>query len=302
MVRLALSRERVVFDGETLQLPLPDGPGRALKLTIGAVQDQIPIYLAAIGPRNTTLAGEIADGWLPTFFSPENVGEFRELLQAGADRAGRTLDDFDIAPTVQVFISDDHAAARDLMRPILALYIGGMGSRKQNFYKSLVERYGFGDAAAKVQDLYLDGKRVEAGAALPDELIDMISLCGPRDVVRERLGAFRDAGVGTLIVSPMAFDLAGPPRAAARRRRAERLSEPARVARAGGAARGVAAALLSGRVRRRRPRVPDARARRRARPARPRGHVRDLDAMARARRGRRDAVRRRAGVPGVPDP
>ena len=144
VVRLALSRERVVFDGETLQLPLPDGPGRALKLTIGAVQDQIPIYLAAIGPRNTTLAGEIADGWLPTFFSPENVGEFRELLQAGADRAGRTLDDFDIAPTVQVFISDDRAAARDLMRPILALYIGGMGSRKQNFYKSLVERYGFG--------------------------------------------------------------------------------------------------------------------------------------------------------------
>jgi F420-dependent oxidoreductase-like protein len=209
VVRMALSRERVVFEGETLQLPLPDGPGRALKLTIGAVQEQIPIYLAAIGPRNTTLAGEIADGWLPTFFSPENVGEFRELLQAGADRAGRTLDGFDVAPTVQVYVSDDRAAARDLMRPILALYIGGMGSRRQNFYKSLVERYGFGDAAAKVQDLYLDGKRVEAGAALPDELIDMISLCGPRDVVRERLAAFREAGVGTLIVSPMAFDLQG---------------------------------------------------------------------------------------------
>ena len=106
-------------------------PGRALKLTIAPVQDRIPIYLAAIGPRNTTLAGEIADGWLPTFFSPEHVGEFRELLQEGADRAGRTLDGFDIAPTVQVFISDDHAAARDLMRPILALYIGGMGSRNR---------------------------------------------------------------------------------------------------------------------------------------------------------------------------
>jgi F420-dependent oxidoreductase-like protein len=209
VVRIALSRERVVFEGETLQLPLPDGPGRPLKLTIEPVQDRIPIYLAAIGPRNTTLAGEIADGWLPTFFSPENVGEFRQLLRAGADRAGRSLDGFDIAPTVQVYISDDHAAARDLMRPILALYIGGMGSRKQNFYKSLVERYGFADAAAKVQDLYLDGKRVEAGAALPDELIDMISLCGPRDAVRERLGAFREAGVGTLIVSPMAFDLPG---------------------------------------------------------------------------------------------
>ena len=206
VVRLALSRRRVIYQGQTLQLPLPDGPGKALKLTIAPAQEQIPLYLAAIGPNNTKLAGEIADGWLPTFFSPENVGEFRELLQAGAARRGRTLDGFDIAPTVQVYISDDRAAARDLMRPILALYIGGMGSRKQNFYKSLVERYGFADAAATVQDLYLDGKRAEAGAALPDELIDMVSLCGPRDVVRERLDAFRDAGVGTLIVSPMAHD------------------------------------------------------------------------------------------------
>jgi F420-dependent oxidoreductase-like protein len=206
VVRKALSRERLEFKGETLELPLPDGPGKALKLTIAPRQERIPIYLAAIGPRNTALAGEITDGWIPTFFSPEHIADFRELLQEGADRAGRSLEGFDIAPTVQTYVSDDRTAARDLMRPGLALYIGGMGSRKQNFYNALVQRYGFEDAAREVQDLYLDGKRAEAGAALPDELIDMVCLCGPRDVVRERLGAYRDAGVGTLMVAPMAFD------------------------------------------------------------------------------------------------
>src|SRR5947209_5760252 len=205
VVRMALARERVEYHGETIELPLPDGPGKALKLMISPQQERIPVYLAAIGPRNTALAGEIADGWIPTFFSPEYVSEFRALLQEGAERAGRTLESFDIAPTVNAYVSDDRAAARDLMRPILALYIGGMGSRKQNFYNNLVQRYGFDAAAAEIQDLYLAGKKEAAGAAIPDELIDMVSLCGPRDVVRERLAAFRDAGVGTLMVTPMAF-------------------------------------------------------------------------------------------------
>jgi len=205
VVRMALARERLQFQGETLELPLPDGPGKALKLMISPVQERIPIYLAAIGPKNTALAGEIADGWIPTFFSPEYVADFRALLEEGATRSGRSLDGFDIAPTVQSYISEDRAAARDLMRPVLALYIGGMGSRKQNFYNNLVQRYGFEDAAREVQDLYLEGKKAEAGEALPDELIDMITLCGPRDVVRERIAAFRDAGVGTLMVMPMAF-------------------------------------------------------------------------------------------------
>jgi F420-dependent oxidoreductase-like protein len=205
VVRKALSRERLEFKGETLELPLPDGPGKALKLMINPVQERIPIFLAAIGPKNTALAGEIADGWLPTFFSPEYVADFRTLLQEGADRAGRSLDGFEIAPTVQSYVSDDREAARNLMRPGLALYIGGMGSRKQNFYNKLVGRYGFEAAAEEVQDLYLEGKKIEAGEALPDELIDMITLCGPRDVVRERIEAFRDAGVGTLMVMPMAF-------------------------------------------------------------------------------------------------
>ncbi len=203
VVRMALRRERLVYHGQTLELPLPDGPGKPLKLTIAPVQDQIPIYLAAIGPRNTALAGEIADGWLPTFFSPEHVNVFRARLQEGADRAGRSLEGFEIAPQVSVHISDDIKAARDFIRPMLALYVGGMGSREQNFYNALVCEYGFEQAAAEVQDLYLAGDRDAACRALPDELIDLVSLVGPREHVAERLAAYRSAGVGTLLASPL---------------------------------------------------------------------------------------------------
>jgi F420-dependent oxidoreductase-like protein len=205
VVRMALARERVVFKGETLELPLPDGPGKALKLTIAPVQDEIPIYLAAIGPNNTRLAGEIADGWIPTLLSPEHLAQFRPLLEEGAASSGRSLDGFDIAPTVNLCISDDAEAARDVMRPVMALYVGGMGSREKNFYNQLVQRYGFEDAAKEVQDLYLEGKKEEAAAALPAELIDKVALCGPADRVRERLEVYREAGVGTLGITPMAF-------------------------------------------------------------------------------------------------
>ncbi|MBV8220677.1 MAG: LLM class F420-dependent oxidoreductase [Solirubrobacterales bacterium] len=208
VLRLALARERVEYQGETLELPLPDGPGKPLKLMISPVQERVPIYLAAIGPKNTALAGEIADGWIPTFFSPEHVSEVRGLLASGATRAGRSLEGFEMAPSVSTYVSDDREAARNLMRPVLALYIGGMGSRKQNFYNQLVQRYGFEEAARNVQDLYLDGKKEEAAAALPDELIDLVTLCGPKEHVRDRLAAFRDAGVGTLMVSPMVFTAA----------------------------------------------------------------------------------------------
>jgi F420-dependent oxidoreductase-like protein len=207
VLRMMLARERVEYHGETLELPLPDGPGKALKLMIAPVQEQIQIYLAAIGPKNTALAGEIADGWLPTFFSPEHVGHLRGLLQEGADRAGRTLENFQIVPTVSAYVSDDREMARNLMRPVLSLYIGGMGSREKNFYNQLVQRYGFEQAAKEVQDLYLEGKKAEAGDAVPDELIDMVCVCGPRDHVRDRIAAFRDAGVSTLAVTPMAFSL-----------------------------------------------------------------------------------------------
>lgn len=203
VVRMALRKERVSYNGETLELPLPNGPGKALKLTIAPVQEKIPIYLAAIGPKNTELAGEIADGWLPFLFAPESVEEFKSLLEGGAARSGRSLDDFDIAPNVNISINDDIDAARDTMRPLLALYIGGMGSKDKNFYTKLMERYGFGEAAHKVQDLYLDGKKDEAAAAIPPDLIDLVTLCGPADAVRDRLAAYRDAGVGTLICTPM---------------------------------------------------------------------------------------------------
>jgi F420-dependent oxidoreductase-like protein len=205
VVRMALARERVAFHGETLELPLPDGPGKALKLTIAPVQERIPIYLAAIGPKNTALAGEIADGWIPTLFAPEHVAEFQTHLEEGAARAGRSLEHFDIAPTVNVSITDDLEQGRNAMRPYLALYIGGMGSREQNFYNRLAQRYGFEEAAKTVQDLYLEGKREEACAALPEELIDLVTLCGPQDVVRERLRIYREAGVGTLMITPMAW-------------------------------------------------------------------------------------------------
>jgi F420-dependent oxidoreductase-like protein len=205
VVRMALARERVQYDGETITLPLPDGPGKALKLTIAPVQDSIPIYLAAIGPKNTALAGEIADGWIPTLLSPEHLPELRSSLEEGAAKAGRSLEHFDISPTVNVFISDDADKARDLMRPFIALYVGGMGSRDKNFYNNLVQRYGFEDAAREVQDLYLEGRKDEAAAALPADLIDLVTLSGPRDRVKERLAIYRDAGVGTLGITPMAW-------------------------------------------------------------------------------------------------
>jgi F420-dependent oxidoreductase-like protein len=208
VVRMALAHQKVEFQGETMELPLPDGPGKALKLTIRPVQDAIPIYLAAIGPKNVALAGEIADGWLPIFYSPEHTAELGAPLMEGAQRAGRSLEDFRISPTVNVLINDDIESARNALRPMLALYVGGMGSREQNFYNRLVSSYGFEQAAREVQDLYLAGRRSEAMAALPDELIDLVTIVGPRDRAKEKIRAFREAGVDTLIVSGMAIDTA----------------------------------------------------------------------------------------------
>ncbi len=207
VLRMALARERVEYHGETLELPLPEGPGKALKLTIAPVQERIPIYIAAIGPKNTQLAAEIADGIIPTLFSPEHVAVMRTEVDAGIARAGggKTIADVDIAPQVQVYVGEDWEAARNLMRPFLALYVGGMGSREQNFYNQLVRRYGFDEAGGEIQDLYLAGRKDEAMAAIPDELIDTVALCGPKEHVRERLAAYREAGVGTLGVTPVAW-------------------------------------------------------------------------------------------------
>ncbi len=207
VLRMALARERVQFKSDSLELPLPDGPGKALKLTIAPVQERIPIYIAAIGPKNTQLAGEIADGVIPTMFSPEHASVMRDELKIGVERAGngKTIDDVEMAPGVSTYVGDDIEAGRNMMRPILALYIGGMGSRDKNFYNAMICRYGFEDAAKEIQDLYLEGKKEEAMAAIPEDLIDVTCLCGPLEHVRERIAAYREAGVGTLAITPMAF-------------------------------------------------------------------------------------------------
>ncbi|MEV4420145.1 LLM class F420-dependent oxidoreductase [Patulibacter sp. NPDC049589] len=204
ILRTTLRRERLEYDGEVFRLPIPGGPGKALKLTIAPVQEQIPIYLAALGPKNTALAGEIMDGWIPVLFSPEHVDVLRPHLAAGAARAGRDPDAVRIAPMVNVVVTDDPAAGRDVLRPFLALYLGGMGSRKNNFYVNVVSEYGFADAARRVQELYLEGRTDEAAAALPDDLIDAVSIVGRPDVVRDRLRAFAAAGVDTVMCAAVA--------------------------------------------------------------------------------------------------
>ena len=206
IVRKALARETVSYDGDIYKLPRPNGTGlgKPLKLIIRPVQERIPIYLAAIGPKNTALAAEIADGWLPTLFAPEHLDAFRPSLKEGAARAGRSPDDLDITPQTTLAIYDDIEHARNFMRPYLALYIGGMGAREKNFYSQLVTRYGYGDAAAEIQDLYLSGKQAEAMAKIPADLIDKVALTGPKERVKERLEAYREAGVGTLLVTPAA--------------------------------------------------------------------------------------------------
>ncbi|WP_354701556.1 Putative coenzyme F420-dependent oxidoreductase [Paraconexibacter sp. AEG42_29] len=205
VVRQALRREPLTYDGETLQLP--GGGQRAIKLMIAPLQDEVPIYLPSIGPNATRMVGEIADGWLPIFFSPEHVPVIRESLDEGIAAAGRTAADVKVAPTVYGRIEDDADAARDATREVTALYVGGMGSRAKNFYNAQMVRYGFGDAARKVQDLYLDGHKDEAAAALPIELLDTVGLCGTVDSVAGRLAAYRDAGVDELLVSIVADGL-----------------------------------------------------------------------------------------------
>ncbi len=206
ILRMALARETVSYDGEFYKLPLPNGTGlgKPLKLIIRPVQERIPIYLAAIGPKNTALAAEIADGWLPTLFAPDHLDVFRPSLEEGAAKAGRPPGALAIAPQTSLAIYDDLEQARDFMRPYLALYIGGMGAREKNFYSKLVTRYGYGDAAAEIQDLYLAGKQAEAMAKIPADLIDKVALVGSKARVKERLGAYRDAGVETLLVTPAA--------------------------------------------------------------------------------------------------
>jgi F420-dependent oxidoreductase-like protein len=198
IVNLALSRKPVEYAGEHYTLPLPDGPGKALRLTLHPVRDHIPIYLAAVGPKNLELAGEIADGWLSVFYAPEYSEELNAHIAAGRARVDKKLDGFDIVANVPVVIGDDVAACAELVRNYAALYVGGMGSRKQNFYNQLATRMGYGDAAREVQDLYLAKRHRDAAAAVPLEFIDRTSLLGPVDRIAERMRAYAEAGVTTL--------------------------------------------------------------------------------------------------------
>src|SRR5256884_820423 len=196
IVRAALRRDALEFHGDQYDIPYSGddatGLGKPLKLLVRPLRASIPIYLAALSPKNVRTAFEIADGWLPIYFSPERA----------RDAFGyEPRDGFDIAPSVNVVVSDDLEAARDMMRPGLALYIGGMGARGANFYNALFRRYGYEAEAERIQELYLDGKQREAIAAVPDALIDDVSLVGPRERIAERLDAWRESGPTTLLVA-----------------------------------------------------------------------------------------------------
>jgi F420-dependent oxidoreductase-like protein len=204
IVREILKREKPLeHHGEHYDIPTRSGAGlgKPLKLIIHPLRSEIPIYLAAIGPKNVALAAEIADGWLPIFFSPHRVNVYQEWLDEGFAKAGggKNLSSFDIAPTVMIQMGDDMANCRNMIKPHLALYIGGMGAREKNFYFNLACRYGYEEAANKIQDLYLAGKKLEAVTVVPDELVDEIALCGPRERIADRLAAWKECGITTLI-------------------------------------------------------------------------------------------------------
>jgi F420-dependent oxidoreductase-like protein len=207
IVRLVLARRTVHYKGDHWTLPLPDGPGKALSLTIHLVREHIPIYLASVGPKNLELAGEIADGWLAIFFAPEHAEESLQHVRAGRAKAGKDMAGFDVVPSVPVVMGDDLAACAGALRGYAALYVGGMGSREQNFYNRLAVRMGFADAARDVQDLYLAKRHRDAAAAVPFEFIDQTSLIGPPGRIAQRLRTYAEAGVTTLSITPQAATL-----------------------------------------------------------------------------------------------
>lgn len=206
--RMFARDEPVAFEGEHYRLPYTgegaSGLGKPLKLMHKPKNPDLPIYIAAIGPRNVQLTAEIADGWLPVFLSPQRMSEvYGNNLTAGFALSGEDdkAERFDIAPTLGALVTDDLDSGRLSMKPFIALYIGGMGARNKNFYNDLACRYGYADAAEQIQDLYLSGKKMEATMAVPDELVDELTLVGPKERVADRLDMWRDAGVTTMIVS-----------------------------------------------------------------------------------------------------
>lgn len=208
IVRRAMSRERLSYEGDHWTLPLPGGPGKPIKLTVHPEREEIPLYIAAIGPKNLQQTGEIADGALLIFFSPEHAAETTlQHLRTGREAAGRTLDGFDVCPTVPMALGDDIDALADIFRPYTALYVGGMGSRKQNFYNALAQRMGYEKEAEEIQEKYLAREKDAAAAAVPRQLIDSTTLLGSVERIADRMQAYADAGVTTLSLTPAGFTL-----------------------------------------------------------------------------------------------
>ena len=193
IVRQVLRRDRLEYDGEIFKLDT------GLKLLARPLRAELPIFLATLTPAGLRLTGELADGWIPTLFSPQHMDAFRPYLEEGARVSGRSLESLEIAPYVQVLVDDDRARAQDALRPWVALYVGGMGSKQKNFYNEVVSRYGFEREARQIQDLYLGGKKLEAIRSVPPALIDSIAIAGPEDFVRERIAAWASAGVTLLL-------------------------------------------------------------------------------------------------------
>ncbi len=213
IVKQIVAREgRLEYEGKHFKLPLTEGEGvtgqgKALKLNIHPVRNEIPVYVGAIGRRSVEFAAEVCEGWIPIFFSVDEwESAWGEHIEAGLAKGGRSREDFAVSPSVQVAIDGDLDTARSVVKAGLLLYLGGMGSRKTNFYVDLTHRFGFGEVADRVQSLYLDGKRDEAYAAIPDELVDATSMIGTADEVEARVRAFEQAGVDRMIVSPVHGD------------------------------------------------------------------------------------------------
>jgi F420-dependent oxidoreductase-like protein len=211
--RLVWRRERVSYEGRHYTLPVPPeegtGLGKPLKMITRPVRERIPIYVASLGPRNVEMTAEIADGWLPFLFEPTRAPDvWGEALAAGAAKRSPELGPLEVAVNAGlVAVGDDAAGLRDLARPMVALYVGGMGARGRNFYNDVVSRYGFEAEAREIQDLYLDGQKDEAARAIPDEMLAAATLCGPEGYVRERLAAYREAGVTSINATPIAQDV-----------------------------------------------------------------------------------------------
>ncbi|WP_440097814.1 LLM class F420-dependent oxidoreductase [Streptosporangium sp. H16] len=202
-------RERLTYEGRHYTVPLPAGQGtglgKPLKLINHPVRDRIPVVIAAIGPKNVELSAELAEGWEPIFYVPEKAADvWGASLAAGKARRDPALGELDVIAQAPLAIGDDVSGWLELGRPMAALYIGGMGAKGKNFYNDLARRYGYEKEAEQIQNLYLDGKKDEAAALVPHELLEKMSLIGPEGHVRERLRAMRESGVTTVNVAPLA--------------------------------------------------------------------------------------------------